>query len=59
MDIFIVKKAATKLMLSEQHVCNLLDRGEIKGKKLGHDWVVLGLDYKEKKRPKNTRKEDR
>ena len=25
---------------------------EIKGKKIGHDWVVLNLNYKRKRRPK-------
>ncbi|MDP7410124.1 MAG: hypothetical protein QF892_05140, partial [Dehalococcoidales bacterium] len=30
----------------------LLESGQVKGKKLGHDWVVLSLDYKRKRRPK-------
>jgi hypothetical protein len=40
-----------------------LNDGEIKGKKLGHDWVVFSLDYKKKKfgvgrKPKKEVKKD-
>ena len=55
MDLFSVKEAANSLSLSEQHIRLLLTKGEIKGKKLGHDWVVLSLDYKRKRRPKSIR----
>ena len=34
------------------HLRLLLKKGEIEGKKLGHDWVVLSLDYKRKRKPK-------
>lgn len=30
----------------------LVGKGEIRGKKLGHDWVVLSLDYQRKRKPK-------
>jgi len=50
--LYSVKEAASKLGLSEQHVRLLLARDQIEGKKLGHDWVVLSLDYKRKRRPK-------
>ncbi len=30
----------------------LLERVQIEGKKLGHDWVVISLDYKRKRKPK-------
>jgi len=56
MDLFSVKEAASKLGLSEQHVRLLLAKGGIKGKKLGHDWVVLSLDYKRKRRPKTLKR---
>jgi hypothetical protein len=52
MDIYSFKEAASKLGLSEQHVRLLLAEVEIRGKKLGHDWVVLSLDYKRKRRLK-------
>jgi len=29
----------------------------MKGKKIGHDWLVLSLDYKRKRKPKRTKKE--
>ena len=38
--------------LSDRHVRLLLAKGVIEGKKLGHDWVVLSLDYKRKRKPK-------
>jgi excisionase family DNA binding protein len=50
--IYSVKEAASKLGISDSHCRRLLERGEIKGKKLGHDWVVLKLDYKRKRKPK-------
>ena len=36
--------------ISERPLRLLLERGEVEGKKLGHDWVVLKLDYKRKKK---------
>jgi hypothetical protein len=50
--IYSVAEASQKLGISEQHVRYLLAKGDIKGKKLGHDWVVLSLDYKRKRKPK-------
>jgi excisionase family DNA binding protein len=52
MDVYSVEEAANILGLSVQHVRYLLAREEIRGKKLGRDWVVLSLDYKRKRRPK-------
>lgn len=54
-DIYSVNEAAAKLGISPNQVRYLLGRGEIKGKKLGRDWVVLSLDYKRKRRPKTKR----
>ena len=48
--VYSVKEAAQKIGLSEQHLRLLLKEGKIEGKKLGHDWVVLSLDYKRKRR---------
>ncbi len=56
-NIFSVKEAAEKLGFDPAHVRRLLAKGEIKGKKLGHDWVVLSLDYKRKRKPKKKRGE--
>jgi hypothetical protein len=49
-----VEEAASKPGLSEQHAHYLLVKGEIKGKRLGRDWVVLSVDYKRRRRPKRT-----
>lgn len=46
------KEAAKKLGISQAHLRRLLERGDIKGKKLGRDWVVFKLDYKRQRRPK-------
>ena len=53
--MYSVKEAAAKMGLSERHLRLLLSEGEIEGKKLGHDWVVLSLDYKRRRRPKRTK----
>ena len=50
--IYSVSEAAQKLGLDTSQVRRLLRKGEIEGKKLGHDWVVLSLDYKRKRKPK-------
>ena len=53
--MYSVKGAAQYIGISERHLRLLLKKGEIGGKKLGHDWVVLNLDYKRKRRPKTMR----
>lgn len=50
--MYSVREAATKMGISERHLRLLLERGEVEGKKLGRDWVVLGLDYKRRRKPK-------
>jgi len=48
----------TKIMgISPVHLRYLSGKGEVEGKKLGHDWVVLSLDYKRRRKPKTSRKE--
>ena len=47
-----VKEAAQMIGVSESHLRLLLKRGEIRGKKLGRDWVVLDLNYKRKRKPR-------
>jgi len=54
--MYSVKEAAGKLGLDPSQVRRLLAKGEIKGKKLGRDWVVLSLDYKRKRKPKGGKK---
>ena len=54
--MYSVREAAEKMGMSPQHVRLLVSRGEIEGKKLGHDWVVLSLDYKRKRKPKTTKR---
>ena len=50
--IYSTKEAAEKLGLSQDHVRLLARSGFIKARKLGHDWVVLDLNYTRKRRPK-------
>ncbi len=52
MKVYSTKEAAEKMGISQQHLRLLLSTGEVYGKKLGHDWVVLSLDYKRKRKPK-------
>jgi len=55
-EVYSVKEAARKLGLDSSHVRRLLAKGEIKGKRLGRDWVVLDLNYTRKRKPKEKRK---
>jgi len=54
--MYSVKEASIKLGISERHIRLLLKKGEIKGKKLGHDWVVLDLNYNRKRKVKGGKK---
>lgn len=47
--MYSVREAAEKMGLSPQHLRLLLKQGKVEGKKLGHDWVVLSLDYKRRR----------
>jgi len=47
-----VAEVAAKLGFTDRHVRFLLKRGQLSGRKLGHDWVVLSLDYKRRRKPK-------
>ncbi len=42
--------------ISERHLRLLLEQGKVEGKKLGHDWVVLDLNYTRKRKPKGDKK---
>ncbi len=57
--MYSTKEAAERLGLSQNQVRYLLAKGEIEGKKLGHDWVVLSLDYERKRRPKTRKGESK
>ena len=50
--MYSVKEASQKIGISERHLRLLLQKGAIKGKKLGHDWVVLDLNYARKRKVK-------
>jgi len=50
--MYSVKDAASKMGLSQQHLRYLLAKGEVEGRKLARDWVVLSLDYKRKRKPR-------
>lgn len=54
-DVYGVNEAAQKLGLDPSQVRRLLMKGDIDGKKLGHDWVVFSLDYKRRRAPKRTK----
>lgn len=56
--MYSVKEAANKIGISERQLRLLLKQGEVEGKKLGHDWIVLSLDYKRKRKPKRRRYEN-
>jgi excisionase family DNA binding protein len=55
-DVYSVSEAAKKLNLDPSQIRRLLAKGEIRGKKLGRDWVVLGLNYTRKRKPKGGKK---
>jgi excisionase family DNA binding protein len=44
--MYSVKEAAQQSGITERHLRQLLNSGEAQGKKLGHAWVVLSLEYK-------------
>lgn len=50
--MYSVEEAAVKLGMDPSQVRRLLKAGEIRGKKLARDWIVLSLDYKRKRRLK-------
>jgi excisionase family DNA binding protein len=54
--MYSVKEAAAKLGVTDRHVRLLLAAGEISGRKLGHDWVVLSLEYERKRKPKTKKR---
>ncbi|HEY94100.1 MAG TPA: helix-turn-helix domain-containing protein [Dehalococcoidia bacterium] len=58
-DVYSVDEAAKILGLENSYVRRLLAKGEIKGKKLGRDWVILNLDYQRKRRPKGGQKSEK
>jgi len=50
--MYSVEEASKILGLDPSQVRRLLRSGEIQGKKLARDWVVLELNYQRKRRPK-------
>jgi excisionase family DNA binding protein len=54
-EMYSVKQAAAQLGVTDRHVRLLLATGAISGRKLGHDWVVLSLEYERRRRPKTRR----
>lgn len=54
--VYSVDEASRLLGLENSYIRRLLAKGDIKGKKLGRDWVVLSLDYKRKRKLKEKRK---
>jgi excisionase family DNA binding protein len=56
--MYSTKEAAERLGLSQDHVRLLSRKGIIKAKKLGHDWIVLELNYQRKRKPKGAGNEN-
>ena len=54
--MYSTKEAAERLGLSQDHVRLLAIKGVIKAKRLGHDWVILDLNYTRKRKPKGSKK---
>jgi len=54
--MYSVKEASSRMGVSERHLRLLLKQGDIKGVKLGRDWVVLELNYTRKRKPKGGQK---
>ena len=54
--MYSTKEAANKLGLSQVQVRLLARKGIIKAKKLGHDWVILDINYTRKRKPKGGKK---
>ena len=57
--MFSTKEAAEKLSLSQEHVRLLARKGAIPAKRLGHDWVILSLDYARQRKNGGGRKPKR
>ena len=53
--MYSTKEAAEKLGLSQDRVRVLAKQGVIPAKKLGHDWVILNLAYRRKRKPRKPR----
>ena len=55
-SVYSVNEAAQRLGLDPSQIRRLLAKGEIEGKKLGRDWVVLSLDYTRRRKTGGGRK---
>jgi hypothetical protein len=47
--VYAVREAAKAMGITDRHLRLLLQSGQVKGKKLGRDWVVLSLEYDRKR----------
>ena len=55
--MYSVKEASKSMGISERHLRLLLVNGEVNGKKMGMDMVVLDLNYKRKRKSKRETRE--
>ena len=53
--MYSTREAAERLGLTDAHVRKLLAQGALPGQRVGRTWVVLGLDYQRKRKPKQKR----
>ena len=53
--MYSTREAAEKLGLSQDHVRLLARKGILEAKRLGHEWVILDLNYARRRRPKEER----
>jgi len=58
MEIYSTRQAAEILGVSQKMITYLLRRGQLKGRKLGHEWMVLDINY-DRRPPGRPRKEKR
>ena len=56
MEIYSTRQAAEILGVSQKMITYLLRRNKLKGRKLGHEWMVLDLNYDRKPRGRPPRK---
>ena len=53
-ELLGTKEAAARLGICPDHLRRLLEKGEVKGKKVGRDWIVFKVDYQRKRKPKRS-----
>jgi len=58
LEIYSVRQAARQMGISQQHLRFLLKNGVVPGRKLGGMWLVQGLHYDRRRKPKREKPVD-